>query len=235
MERYWYHIAKECTAIRKNVLRVDLCVFIDKEEAFSNEDYLNSTIKSILTSAIINGLDIIGVLSPDAPYVGLKAKQMAQQQQMDLVVVSGQTYICSGKEELYIYNLSKPVPRNLSIDKACGYVHDNNGFVLVTNVNSKLAPTLNRLQGSKFAPDGVEIFNAKSGGYRDVDIDFPRFVNSGSTSANELDDSNVFTLIQRKTAQEMGFLQGDEGVDFTPKYLKPVSYTHLTLPTNREV
>ena len=221
MERSWYHIAKECTAIRKNVLRVDLCVFIDKEEAFSNEDYLNSTIKSILTSAIINGLDIVGILSPDAPYVGLKAKQMAQQQQMDLVVVSGQTYKCSGKEELYIYNLSKPVPMNLSIDKACGYVHDNNGFVLATNVNSKLAITLNRLQGSKFAPDGVEIFNAKSGGYRDVDIDFPRFVNSGSTSANELDDSNVFTLMQRKTAQEMGFLQGDEGVDFTPKYLKP--------------
>lgn len=198
-----------------------MCVFIDKEEAFSNEDYLNSTIKSILTSAIINGLDIVGILSPDAPYVGLKAKQMAQQQQMDLVVVSGQTYKCSGEEELYIYNLPKPVPMNLSIDKACGYVHDNNGFVLATNVNSKLAITLNRLQGSKFAPDGVEIFNAKSGGYRDVDIDFPRFVNSGSTSANELDDSNVFTLMQRKTAQEMGFLQGDEGVDFTPKYLKP--------------
>ena len=136
------------------------CVFVDKEEAFSNEDYLNSTIKSILTSAIINGLDIIGVLSPETPSVGLRAKQMAQQQQMDIVVASGQTYICSGKEELYIYNLLKPVPRNLSIDKACGYVHDNNGFVLATNVHSKLAPTLNRFQGSKFAPDGVEIFNA---------------------------------------------------------------------------
>ena len=221
MERSWYHIAKECTALRKNVLRVDLCIFIDKEEAFSNEDYLNSTIKSVLTSAIINGLDIVGVLSPDAPYVGLKAKQMAVQQQMDLVVVAGQTYICSGKEELYIYNLLKPVPSNLSIDKACGYVHDNNGFVLVTNVNSKLAPVLNRLQGTKFAPDGVEIYNAKSGGYRDVDIDFPRFVNSGATSANDLDDSNVFTLMQRKTAQEMGLIQGDQGVDFTPKYLRP--------------
>lgn len=196
-------------------------MFVDKEESFSNEDYLNSTIKSILTSAIINGLDIIGVLSPDTPNVGLRAKQMAQEQQMDIVVASGQTYICSGKEELYIYNLLKPVPRNLSIDKACGYVHDNNGFVLATNVNSKLAPTLNRLQGSKYAPDGVEIFNAKSGGYRDVDIDFPRFVNSGATSANDLDSSNVFTLMQRKTAQEMGLVQGDEGVDYTPKYLKP--------------
>ena len=221
MERSWYHIAKECTALRKNVLRVDMCVFVDKEEAFSNEDYLNSTIKSILTSAIINGLDILGVLSPDSPDVGLRAKQMAVQQQMDLVVVAGQTYICSGKEELYIYNLLKPVPSNLSIDKACGYVHDNNGFVLATNVNSKLAPVLNRLQGTKFAPDGVEIYNAKSGGYRDVDIDFPRFVNSGATSANDLDDSNVFTLMQRKTAQEMGLIQGDEGVDYTPKYLKP--------------
>jgi len=221
MERSWYHTAKECTAIRKNVLRVDLCVFVDKEEAFSNEDYLNSTIKSILTSAIINGLDIIGVLSPDTPNVGLRAKQMAIEQQMDIVVVPGQTYICLGKEELYIYNLLKPLPRNLSIDKACGFTHDNNGFVLATNVNSKLALNLNRLQGSKFAPDGVEIFNAKSGGYRDVDIDFPRFVNSGATSASDLDDSNVFSLMQRKTAQEMGLIQGEEGVEFTPKYLNP--------------
>ena len=221
MERSWYHIAKECTALRKNVLRVDLCVFIDKEEAFSNEDYLNSTIKSILTSGIINGLDVIGILSPDTPAVGLRAKQMALQQQMDIVVVPGQTYICSGKEELYIYNLLKPVPKNLSIDKACSYAHDNNGFVLATNVNSKLGQVLNRLQGSKFAPDGVEIFNAKSGAYRDIDIDFPRFLSSGATSANDLENTNVFTLIPRKTAQEMGFLQGDEGVDYTPKYLKP--------------
>ena len=221
MERSWYHIAKECTALRKNVLRADLCVFIDNEEAFSNEDYLNSTIKSILTSAIINGLDIVGILSPATPAVGLRAKQMSKEQQMDIVVASGQTYICSGKEELYIYNLAKPVPNNLSIDKACGFVHDNNGFVLATNVNSKLAQTLNKLQGSKFAPDGVEIFNAKSGGYRDVDIDFPRFVNSGATSANDVDNSNVFTLMYRKDAQEMGLIQGDEGVEYTPKYLRP--------------
>jgi hypothetical protein len=221
MERSWYQIAKECTALRKNVLRVDLCVFIDKEESFSNEDYLKSTTKSILTSAIINGLDIIGILSPDTPNVGLLAKQMAIQQQMDIVVVPGQTYFCSGKEELYIYNLLKPMPKNLSIDKACGYVHDNNGFVLATNVNSKLGQTLNRLQGSKYAPDGVEIFNAKSGGYRDIDIDFPRFVSSGAVSASDLENSNVFTLMQRKTAQEMGLVQGDEGVDFTPKYLNP--------------
>lgn len=198
-----------------------MCIFVDNEDAFSNEDYLNSTIKSILTSAIITGLDIVGILSPNNTSVGLRAKKMALDQQMDIVVVPGQTYICSGKEEIYVYNLAKPLPKNLSIDKACGFVHDNNGFVLATNVNSKSAQTLNKLQGSKFAPDGVEIFNAKSGGYRDVDIDFPRFINSGSTSATDLDNSNVFTLLPRQTAQEMGLIQGDQGVDYTPKYLKP--------------
>ena len=41
----WYKIAKECVALRKNVLRVDLCLFIDPQESFANKDFLNSTIK----------------------------------------------------------------------------------------------------------------------------------------------------------------------------------------------
>ena len=221
MNRSWYHIAKECTAIRKNVLRVDLCIFIDEEKAFSNVDYLNSTIKSILTSAIIKGLDVVGVLTANTPSVGLKAKQMALTQQMDLVVVPGQTYICADGEVLYIYNIDQQLQPKMPLDKACGFVHDNNGFVLATNVNKALADKINRLQGGKYAPDGVEIFNAKAGGYRDIDIDFPRFVSSGATSANELDESNVFTLISRQDAQKLGFVEGDEGVDYTPKYLKP--------------
>ena len=69
MERAWYHKAKECTSLRKHVLRADMCIFIDDETAFANLNFLSSTIKSILTSAIINGLDIVGILSPDAPYV----------------------------------------------------------------------------------------------------------------------------------------------------------------------
>lgn len=221
MEKSWYPIAKECNSIRKNVLRVDLCVFIDEEKSFSNIDYLNSTIKSILTSAIIKGLDVVGILSPNTPYVGLKAKQMSIEQQMDIVVIPGQTYICNSKEELYIYNLLKPVPQNLSIDKTCELVHKNNGLVIATNVSSAIAEKLNKLQGSIYAPDGVEIFNAKSGAYRDIDIDFPRFLSSGATSANDLDSNNVFTLIERKKAQEMGIIKGNEGLEFTPKYLKP--------------
>jgi len=217
----WYKTAKECLAIRKNVLRVDLCIFIDKEEQFANVDYLDSTIKSILTSAIINGLDVIGILSADDPSVGLKANQMAIEQKMDIVVIPGQTYICRDNESIYVYKLQKPIPKNLTIDKACEFAHKQGGYVVVANVTKALGQKINRLQGSLFAPDAVEIFNAKVGGYRDVDIDFPRFVSSGATSATELEENNVFTLVERKKAVEMGFIHEEQGVDYTPKYLLP--------------
>lgn len=217
----WYKTAKECLAIRKNVLRVDLCIFIDKEEQFANVDYLDSTIKSILTSAIINGLDVIGILSADDPSVGLKANQMAVEQKMDIVVIPGQTYICRDSESIYVYKLQKAIPKNLTIDKACEFAHKQGGYVVVANVTKALGQKINRLQGSLFAPDAVEIFNAKVGGYRDVDIDFPRFVSSGATSATELEENNVFTLVERKKAVEMGFIHEEQGVDYTPKYLLP--------------
>jgi len=219
----WYKTAKECVAIRKNVLRVDLCIFIDKEEQFANVDYLDSTIKSILTSAIINGLDIVGILSEDDPSVGLKAQQMSIEQKMDIAVVPGQTYICRDKESLFIYRLTKPMPKNLTIDRACEYAHKQGGFVMATNVTKAIGQKINRLQGSLYAPDAVEVFNAQVGGYRDIDIDFPRFVSSGATSANELEETNVFTLIERKNAVKMGFIHEEQGIDYEPKYLNPQS------------
>jgi hypothetical protein len=219
----WYKTAKECVAIRKNVLRVDLCIFIDKEEQFANVDYLDSTIKSILTSAIITGLDIVGILSEDDPSVGLKAQQMSIEQKMDIAVVPGQTYICRDKESLFIYRLTKPMPKNLTIDKACEYAHKQGGFVMATNVTKAIGQKINRLQGSLYAPDAVEVFNAQVGGYRDIDIDFPRFVSSGATSANELEETNVFTLIERKNAVKMGFIHEEQGIDYEPKYLNPQS------------
>ena len=219
----WYKTAKECVAIRKNVLRVDLCIFIDKEEQFANVDYLDSTIKSILTSAIINGLDIVGILSEDDPSVGLKAQQMSIEQKMDIAVVPGPTYICRDKESLFIYRLTKPMPKNLTIDKACEYAHKQGGFVMATNVTKAIGQKINRLQGSLYAPDAVEVFNAQVGGYRDIDIDFPRFVSSGATSANELEETNVFTLIERKNAVKMGFIHEEQGIDYEPKYLNPQS------------
>lgn len=220
MERSWYSISKQATALRKNVLRADMCVFVDAEKTFSNLDYLNSTVKSLLTAGIINGLDIIGILSSDVN-VGLRAFQLAKTLKMDISIIPGQTYICLQKEELYVYKLTQQIPKGLTLDKVCEFAHNNNGFVMATNVSKSAAEMINKLKGSIYAPDAVEVFNARVGGYRDLDIDYPRFVNSGATSANDLETKNVFTLIPRKEAVDLKLIGEDEGVDFTPKYLLP--------------
>lgn len=196
-------------------------MFIDPQESFANKDFLNSTIKSMLTASIINGLDVIGILSPNDPTVGLLASKMALDQKMDIHVLPGQSYICLDKEELYIYKVVNPLPKNLTIEKACEYAHKQGGFVIVSNVTKNLGRKINKSQGTIYAPDGVEIFNAKVGGYRDIDIDFSRFINSGATSANDLESTNVFTLIERHKAVEMGLIPKEKGVDYTPKYLLP--------------
>ena len=196
-------------------------MFIDPQESFANKDFLYSTIKSMLTASIINGLDVIGILSPNDPTVGLLASKMALDQKMDIHVLPGQSYICLDKEELYIYKVINPLPKNLTIEKACEYAHKQGGFVVVSNVTKNLGSKISKSQGTIYAPDGVEIFNAKVGGYRDIDIDFPRFINSGATSANDLESTNVFTLVERHKAVEMGLIPKEKGVDYTPKYLLP--------------
>lgn len=203
------------------MLRVDLCVFVDKETAFSDVNYLNSTIKSLLTASIVKGLDIVGIISEDSPSIGLKALQLAAQNKQDIKVIPGQTYKCSGGELLYVYKLQEAVPKNLTIDKACSFAHERKGFVIAANVTKRQAQNLEKLQGSIYAPDAIEIFNDKTGGFKDLNIDYQKFISSGSTSANELEASKSFTLVERKKLADMGLLGEEEMVDYTPKYLQP--------------
>ena len=198
-----------------------MCLFIDKETAFSNENFLNSTIKSLLTASIIKGLDVVGVLSEESPNIGWKALQMAESQRMDIKVIPGQTYKCAGKELLYVYKLQQPMPANLSMDNACEFAHKNGGYVIAANISKRQVHELEKIQGSTYAPDAVEIFNDKTGGFRDYNIDFLKFISSGSTSANELEISNSFTLMDRHKLAEIGLLAEDEKVDYTRKYLLP--------------
>lgn len=221
MRTSWYSNSRLCTALRKHVLRVDLSIFIDDENALSNVTYLSSTIKSILTASIIKGLDVIGILTYNTPAIGWKAVQMAKEQQMDIVVIPGEFYTCKDGEQIYIYKLKNPMKKNLSLSEVCNIAHSQDGYVVITNVTKRQVQILDKLQGSNYAPDAVEIFNAKVGGYKDHNIDYPKFISSGSNSATELENTNVFTLLDRKKAEEMKLLQKDEGIDYVPKYLRP--------------
>jgi hypothetical protein len=216
MKRTWYQSAKQCTALRKSTLRVDLAVFIDDEQSFTSKNVLMSTVKSFLTAAIIKGLDVIGVLSAIDPKVGWIAWKMAIDQQMDIAVLPGQVYKCSTGEIIYIYKIKEKMKPGLDLSQACAYAHKLGGYVVATNLTKKKVAELNKLQGSVYAPDGVEIYNQKNGSFIDLDIDFPKFITSASTSANGLEQSNAFSLIERS-----GLLAPNQGIDFEPKYLKP--------------
>lgn len=137
MRTSWYKTSKQCTALRKHVLRVDLCIFIDDEKAFSDVTFLDSTIKSILTASIIKGLDVVGILTKNTPAIGWKAWQMAKDQKMDLVVVPGQTYICRDGEELYIYKLQSPLKPGLPFNVACNEAHKLGAYIVASNIKER--------------------------------------------------------------------------------------------------
>jgi len=119
--------------------------------------------------------------------------------------------------------MQQPLKSNLTFAEACRTAPSYSGFVVATNITKRQALLLDKLQGSDSAPDAIEIFNSKVGGYRDLNIDFPKFVSSGATSATDLENTEVFTLLDRKVAEDMNLIKPDEGVNFVPKYLKPKS------------
>ena len=88
-------------------------------------------------------------------------------------------------------------------------------------VGKRQNQSLTKLYGSANLPDAVEIFNFKTGGFRDLPIRLPEFISSGATSAQELEGIKTFTLLDRKEAVDFGLIEEETGVDYVPKYLRP--------------
>jgi hypothetical protein len=223
MFRAWYPVAKEVVSLRKHILRVDLCVWIDDIDQSTNASILDSQVKSILMASISKGLDIIGIVNSQGPNIGLRAAILAKEQNLDITVMPGQSYKTQEGQELFVYKLSKPIPQNLTLEKVCQIAKKSNGFVMARNAGKRKMQILNKLKKtSQFYPDAVEIYNANLGGYFDIEVDYPRFISSGATSANDLESINSYTLLGRKDASEMGLIQETEGIDYTPDYLENV-------------
>jgi len=216
----WYTTSKECVALRKHMLRVDMRVYVGNEDAYQNENDLLNAIKSIITAAIIKGLDVVGFVSVHGPQLGYKALEIAKNQGVDLYVIPAEEYHTNDKGQLVIYGLKEAMPMNLSTEQAVKHAHKEGGFVMVINVGKRLAQHLNTLKNTDAAPDAVEIYNGVTGGYQDIEVDYPKFISTGAVSANELEKSNVFTLINRKELEGMGLLPENEGSEYIPGYLK---------------
>jgi hypothetical protein len=216
----WYQGKNLRTSLRKHQMRVDLRVYPGDMTKMVNPNDQISALKSMLTSAIIKGLDVVGVVAPNSPQVGLLAQKIAKESGLDIYVLAGEDYTCSDKFNLVIYNLQEPMHLNLDVNKAIKYAHDRGGWVMAINVTKRQAQHLNKNKDTILAPDAIEIYNDVSGGYMDVEVEYPRFVSSASKSPNELEKSRTYTLIHRKDMEATGLLPEGEGSEFVPKYLE---------------
>lgn len=226
----WYRIAKiiqneektaqERMSLRRNDLHVDMRVYVGEPTDFSNANDLTSKIKSIVVAAINKSLDVIGIVAQAGPEIGIQAQQIANQSQYDLWVCPGQEYQCIDKFSIVAYNTKAPLKQGMTYEQAAKETHRQGGSVMVMNLSKRAAQQLNKYKGTELAPDFVEIANDKSGGFKDFDVDYPKFENSASTNANEMEASYTFTIISRKDFAKMNLMPLDEGKEYTPEYLE---------------
>lgn len=218
----WYTHARTVLALRKHNLRADLRVYgTDENSDPNNHDEITGRVKGILTSALLQGLDIIGIVTPFGPIAGWLAQQVVVQDDLDIWVIPGEEYLTSDKYKLFVYMLRDPIPPNLTYVQVSELVKRHRGLIMVSELTRRQAQQINKMIGHSHAPDLVEIYNAATGAFQDVDVDLPKVVSSASRNATDLETTNVFTLIPRKDAEALGLLPEDHGKNYVPDYLKP--------------
>lgn len=207
-------------ALRKHILRVDLHVHCGEEGDYNNDNDLTSAIKSVLNSAIIKGLDIVGVTAAGGPSIGLRAGKLVRENGLDLFVIPGEEYRTADGFNLLVFNVGERIPINQGMEQVCQWAHGKRGFVVAVLPSKRQVSKLNKLKGSPTCPDAVEIYNAASGGYMDTQVELPAFISSAVTTAKEMEERNAYSLVNRPTLEGMGLLPENYGVDYTPQYLQ---------------
>lgn len=215
----WYLKFKKLS-LRKHNLRVDLRVYPGDELEMPEEQELASKLKSLLSSSIIKGLDIIGITSRFGVKVGFFAKQLAEQNRIDIKVIPGQEYITADKYKAVFYNIQQDVPPGKMYMDAAKVVKSQGGKILLYDLSKSHARALNQIKGTQLAPDFVEIYNAHSSVFKDLDIDFFEVISSAARSGSDLERIPVYTEIPRKKLVEIGLLQEEEGESYVPGYLR---------------
>jgi len=210
------------TALRKHNLRVDLRVYIGDELEPSSTQDIEAKIKSILSSAIIKGLDIIGIVSRFGIEPGQIASKQAIENKIDLKVIPGQDYLSADKVKAVFYNLKQNIPPNLNIQDAIKQAKAQGGKVMLYDLSRSLAREIANWQSTPYEPDFVEIYNAHSKAYKDLDIDYPRIISSAARSGSELEDIPVYSEIPRNKLSNYGLIAEEEGENYVPGYLQNV-------------
>ena len=213
----WYSYFK--TALRKSNLRVDLRVYPGDEEVQLTEMELPSKLKSLVSSSIIKGLDIVGIVSRFGIGLGMKAQQIANDQHIDIKVIPGQDYYSIDKFHAVFYKIKQNVPVGLPIQKAIENCKNQSGKVMLYDLTKRQAKIIKNWKGTIYAPNIVEIYNPKSKGYKDLSVDYFKVISTAARTGSELESIPVYSELTRKQLIDLGFLNDEEGTDYTPGYL----------------
>jgi methyltransferase-like protein len=211
----WYKYA-----LRKHMMRFDPRVVINAEPADTS---LPSVISSLISACIIKGLDIVGFVSPYAE-IAQQVLNIAKEQNVDLYILTGLIYKTADGFNVIVYNIAQPLPQNLTLEQVLTECQKNNYLSLVYDLGKKTSNMLYKMgEENQLKPTFVEIFSAKTYGYQYIKTNTYEVVSSGAESANELEESNIYTHVPRKDMESFGVIPQGQGVDYVPNYLQQVT------------
>ena len=208
------------TSLRKHNLRVDLRVYLGDELEQTDARDIQGKSKSILSSAIVKGLDIIGIVSRFGIEVGHLVKQQAENNRIDLKVIPGQDYKSSDGVSVVFFGVQQNIQPGMTLQAAIKQCHGMGGRAMVYDLSKSVSRAISGWKGTDSAPDLVEIYNAHSKAFKDFNVDYPRVISSAARSGTELENIPVYSEIPRRQFQELGFLAEEEGSDYAPRYLE---------------
>jgi hypothetical protein len=217
-------------ALRKHSLNADLHIHALEDPQTGMDmppEVQERHLIDICGSAILKGLDIIGIVSRNSYEPGELCKKIIQEKNYDLVCLSGIEIKSAEGLQVIVYNSKKiPQPGQI-IEKICRIAHKNGGVVMAIQPSRRNVQKLNKLTEGTTAPDFIEIFNdITQGGYSKSFVDtspnpqYQLLMNSASRNARDLDKSIMMSRIPRRLLIKKGILSEDQGVNYQPSYLQ---------------
>lgn len=219
-------------ALRKHSLNSDLHIHALQDPNTgmdAPEEVQERHLIDICGSAILKGLDIIGIISRNSYMPGELCKKIIQEKNYDLVCLSGIETESAEGLQVIVYNSKKIPQKGQPIDKICRIAHKNGGVVMAIQPSRRNVQKLNRLSEGTTAPDFIEIFNdITQGGYSKSFVDtspdpqYQLLMNSAARNARDLDKSMMMSRIPRKVLIKKGILDEEQGVNYQPSYLQRI-------------
>jgi hypothetical protein len=225
----WYpRMTRE--AIRKHALNADLHIH-SLDDAQTGQDAAEEVqrphLLDILGSAIVKGLDIVGIVSRNNFWPGQLAGQIAKERSYDITCLAGVEAKSAEGVHCIVYNATTVPTQGEPLTNICRRAHREGGIVMAIQPSRRNTQRMNHVAGSEAAPDMIEIFNDQTlGGYSKAFVDtgpdeaFLLVMNSAARNARDLDESKMMSKIPRKFLVERNILGDEEGVDYTPPYLR---------------